>query len=57
MRRLQTDELPLALLLGMVLLGLVLEAALYQTLLWASKLPLVALLAWGSRRGAARRDA
>jgi hypothetical protein len=56
MRRLRDADLPLALLAGMVLLGLALEAALYRTLLWETKLPLVALLVWGWRRRRARGD-
>jgi hypothetical protein len=37
--------LPLALLAFMAVLGLFLEAALYRTLLWETKIPLLALLA------------
>jgi len=37
--------LPLALLAIMAALGLVIEAMRYDTLLWATKLPLAALLA------------
>ncbi|HYO13478.1 MAG TPA: hypothetical protein VE685_09820 [Thermoanaerobaculia bacterium] len=37
--------LPLTLLAVMVALGLFLEAAIYDTLLWETKIPLAALLA------------
>ena len=37
--------LPVWLLAGMVLIGLVLESAVYGVLLWAAKLPLVLLVA------------
>jgi hypothetical protein len=36
--------LPLLLLATMVVLGLFLEAAIYDTLLWETKIPLAALL-------------
>lgn len=36
--------LPLLLLAAMVVLGLFLEAAIYDTLLWETKIPLTALL-------------
>jgi len=45
-------DFPLLLLAGMIATAVVIEVAVYRTLLWESKLPLVALLAWAALRPA-----
>lgn len=47
--------LPLSLIAALVVLGSAVEAARFHTLLWASKLPVVLLLAWAAVRIAKAR--
>lgn len=49
--------LPLLLLATMLAIGVAIEIVRFDTLLWAPKLPLVALLAFGIARGLRRRSA
>lgn len=49
---LERREFPLLLLAGMLVTGLAIEAGVYHTLLWQSKLPLAALLLWALLRPA-----
>jgi hypothetical protein len=49
-------RLPLLLLAGMLATAVVIEIALYGTLLWQTKLPLAALLAWAWLAPARRRE-
>lgn len=48
--------LPLLLLAALMLIGLLLEATLHDTLLWRGKLPLALLLLWVLARPRPGRD-